>query len=141
MVHRFHRFMILIGLALMSVNATAQTYDAASDFSWTNNPNGVWSYGWEPSRGATFSLDTTTFTIGVIDLWGSNNSNPTSVGHNPLNLSVTQQSYTVPAGGLGFHPGKDGVNSVVRWTAPRPGTVTVLGYFMGDDFDGPATVN
>ena len=32
-------------IALITIRAGAQTYDAAAEFSGTDNPNGVWSYG------------------------------------------------------------------------------------------------
>jgi hypothetical protein len=132
----FALFALLAGLALMglmSVNAAAQIYDAASDFSPINNPNGVWSYGEETSRGATFNLYSIHTKYGVLDEWlnAGSVSNDPGVWHNPFSYSVNQ-GYIVPAGGLAFHPGYNGENSVVRWTAPDAGTLVVSGYFMGD---------
>src|SRR5947209_5589818 len=36
---------------------SATVFDVAADFSPTNNPNGVWSYGYSPSPGSSFVLD------------------------------------------------------------------------------------
>ena len=44
-------------------------YDAAADFSPTNNPNGVWSYGWSSSLGSTFNLDVSSTTVDGLDFW------------------------------------------------------------------------
>ena len=45
-------------IALIPIRAGAQTYDAAAQFSGTDNPNGVWSYGCTQSLGAAFHLYT-----------------------------------------------------------------------------------
>ena len=45
-------------IALITIRAGAQTYDAAAQFSGTDNPNGVWSYGCTESLGAAFHLYT-----------------------------------------------------------------------------------
>ena len=45
-------------IALITIRAGAQTYDAAAQFSGTRNPNGVWSYGCTQSLGAAFQLYT-----------------------------------------------------------------------------------
>jgi hypothetical protein len=144
MLHRLHRFTILAGLALMgltSMNAAAQTYDAASDFSPTNNPNGAWSYGWETNRGSTFTRDDTsvTETNGLED-WTRPSSFPNIV-KNSTSHSITGGTVTFPALKLTFHPGPNGENGVLRWTAPNGGAVIVNGDFIGDDSYYPTTTD
>ncbi|NER48218.1 MAG: hypothetical protein F6J92_16260 [Symploca sp. SIO1A3] len=41
-------------------SATDLIFDAAADFSLTNNPNSVWQYGWSETLGADFNLFSTT---------------------------------------------------------------------------------
>ena len=52
-----------------------QIYDAAADFSLANNPNGVWSYGYELSFGSGFQLHTTStndgFGVSGLKVWYS----------------------------------------------------------------------
>jgi hypothetical protein len=118
-------------------------YDAALDFSATDNPNGVWSYGWSPALGADFVPDTAHRNDSAIDGWNgeqAGDGNP-SVTHNGTADSVTPGSMTYPPGQLAFHPGPDGQYSVVRWTAPRAGALSLSAAFSGLDFIGPTTTD
>jgi sugar lactone lactonase YvrE len=130
----------------LTVPGTTQTislvhpYDATADFSSTSNPNGVWSYGWSQSRGATFNLYSTPTTNDGLDFWISNSSGP-SVWYNPTSASITIGTVTIPAKTLGGHPGSQGENTVVRWTAPTNGTYQINAVFWGDDFTGPTTTD
>ncbi|HLV80790.1 MAG TPA: hypothetical protein VKT32_10930 [Chthonomonadaceae bacterium] len=123
----------------------AQTYDAASQFSITQNPNGVWSYGWEPSTGATFTLYNTTATDseGIERWWdaGHVDNGVPVFGKNSSSSAVSEQTWTVPAGALGTNPGVNGENNVIRWTAPVAGTVAVNGFFIGYDYVGPTSTD
>ena len=121
----------------------ATTFDAAADFSPTANPNGVWSYGWSVNRGAPFNLATNKFTLGGLDGWdsGSNLATP-GVLHNGTAGPVTLfGTLTVPVGGLLMHPGPNGENALVRWTAPASGTYQISGAFIGIDFAYPTTTD
>jgi hypothetical protein len=42
---------------------------------------------------------------------------------------------------MGAHPGPQGQNSVIRWTAPTNGTYQINAVFWGDDFVGPTTTD
>src|SRR5579884_137355 len=123
----------------------AQTYDAATQFSITQNPNGVWSYGWELSTGATFTLYNTTATDsqGIERWWdaGHVDNGVPVFGKNSTSSAVSEQTWTVPAGALGTNPGVNGENNVVRWTAPAAGTVVVNGFFIGYDYVGPTSTD
>jgi hypothetical protein len=129
----------LISLVFGLVSAIAQTYDAAADFSATNNPNGVWNYGRSASRGSAFALLTSHSLPEGIDCWGSA---PPEVCHNGTGTDI-QTSGTVlfPAGKLTMHPGPNGENGVLRWAAPTSGIYQITGAFTGFDFAYPTTTD
>jgi hypothetical protein len=135
--------------------ASAQGFDAAAEFSATSNPNGAWSYGWSTSRLSGFHLlpqsikydvDITGVHLNpaIADVWtGSFSGDPApSVFHNPAPFVDTHSSYPFgccapyPVGGLGFHPGPNGENAKVRWTAPASGVYKVKATFSGLDYGG-----
>ncbi|WP_226586850.1 PEP-CTERM sorting domain-containing protein [Microseira wollei] len=132
---------VIIGFAASP--SLAATFNAAADFSTTNNPNGVWQYGWSSSLGSTFNLYPN-FTndagfVGWRDPSITYFSAPTVVNNNtgsPINVStVTLEP------GLTFHPGFNGQYSIVRWTAPEDGTYSLATKFAGADFVGPTTTD
>jgi hypothetical protein len=67
-----------------------------------------------------------------------------ALGYNPTNASITPVppgTATIPAHTVEFHPGPEGQNSVLRWTAPASGNYQVKAVFWGDDFVGPTTTD
>ena len=147
---------------LLTRSAAAQSYNAARDFSSTNNPNGQWSYGWSETSGSTFNLlpNTTIFygtaADGVtplpLNVWTSNCCGTVQplVEQNPATEMVFSQTATISPdtvcyggcsyiGGLAFHPGPNGENAIVRWTAPTAGTYNVNVTFTGEDTNGTTT--
>jgi ELWxxDGT repeat protein len=125
-------------LATMS---PAGGYDAALDFSATDNPNGVWSYGWSPSLGGIFVQDTSHRNNSGIDGWNgeqAGDGNP-SVTHNGTADTITLGSMIRQPGQLSFHPGPNGQYSVVRWTAPRAGSLSLAASFSGLDITPTST--
>ena len=46
--------------------------DVAIDFSQTNNPNGVWSYGWSMTLGSPFILSSSPAAREGLDTWPGN---------------------------------------------------------------------
>jgi hypothetical protein len=118
-------------------------YNNAADFSPTNNPNGVWSYGKLASGIAplvsSFSLYTFTTTFGGIQDWGSSSSqfNPNDF-YNPANTPVTFGSLTLQAHQAAFHPGPNGEYSVFRFTTPSRGSYNLSATFTASDTHGPA---
>jgi hypothetical protein len=124
----------------------SQAYDAAAQFSSTQNPNGAWSYGCTKSLGATFHLFTqqTPISAGLYD-WGTalscGQTNPPGVAYNSTDATFTGGTVTVPAHTIWFHPGPQNQNSVLRWTAPASGNYQVKAVFWGDDFAGPTTTD
>lgn len=116
-------------LATLASTAFATTWDAASDYSIANNPNGVWSYGrkFGPSDSA-FNLMTVR--------WGDAGWYMGNVGHGGPSIS----------GGEGLAPedrlphlwAKDNSNGlpVLRWTSPQDGLFRIVGTFGPGDARG-----
>ena len=129
--------MILAGAALLfgAVQAQAQTYDFVADYSIASNPNGTWSYGWEPYRGGLFTLMNsgwTDYSWGTQDVWSSTTA-PSSPSIALAVTDINHPTIFVPAGTVNTHPGYYGENAVVRWTAPASGTYQLEGWFTGND--------
>lgn len=124
-----------------SATASAQTvYDAVNDFSITS-PTGVWSYGYTATRGSQFvpfnqsHVDVSVYDGPGVDMWNVANTgiNPTLVAHNRSGVLRTFSTVSHPAHVLNLHPGPNGENSVVRWTAPAAGLYLVAGRFQSID--------
>ena len=131
-------FAALSALLFVAVSAHAQTYDAVADFSKANNPNGVWSYGDTPTRGGSFSLyDVAASSVVGLEGWSVGGADitayPPYVMHNNTPDPITYISFTLPPDLLNLHPGPNGENTVVRFTAPATGTYSVAGRFQGLD--------
>jgi hypothetical protein len=113
----------------------ALAWDVVNDYSSSSNPNGVWSYGYVTSLGQTFNL----FDISKIDsntgyrIWMTN-----SIEYHDGTACVwkNESSSTfnnVQPGEVSLHPGFDGEYTVVRWTSPLSGVVTIDGLFGAGD--------
>jgi fibronectin-binding autotransporter adhesin len=124
--------------------AMGDVYDAADDWSTSNNPNGVWRYGSEIGPGSTFNL----YTNNAPQVYASNMSSwnagvtggpwqQPSVLHNDASHDSTYSaggfSFTLAPNQLAFHPGPDGQLSVVRFTAPTTADYGMSGSFTGVD--------
>lgn len=130
-------FMLTVGVALLfgAVPAPAQTYDFVADYSIAGNPNGAWSYGWETFRGGPFTLmdrGWTDYSYGTQDVWSSSVA-PSSPSIALAVTDINHPTLFVPAGTVNTHPGYNGENPVVRWTAPASGTYLLEGWFIGND--------
>lgn len=114
-------------------------WNAASDFSAANNPNGVWTYGYMRSDFTGFTAYSTmgysNKDVGENPEWHSpdvNGVNPPYVFKNVNGSSAMGTGL----GQIGMHPGnndgRDGEVSVVRWTAPSEvnGEVRISGAFL-----------
>jgi len=118
--------------------AGATVYNATSDFSLTNNPTGVWSYGWMPADFSSFNLYPDT-RIETAALGGSTVWYDTALGTEPnLWRNDTLNTYfNVLPGQLAMHPGGNGQAAVLRFTAPSAGTAAVDWEFFAGDFGSP----
>jgi len=123
-------------------------YNNAADFSATNNPNGVWSYGTLAPGAApdasTFSLYAGHASRSGIDFVGlaSSPALPPYVSHNSTNTTINVfGSVRYNPGQAGLHPGPDGTYSDFRFTAPVSGTYDLAALFTGIDFVGPTSTD
>jgi PEP-CTERM motif-containing protein len=116
---------IVAGIALATVGAPvvalAATWDVTTQFSVTNNPAGVWSYGWEDPGVLNTKLhlyDTvvpTLFPTGAIQ-WYDPNHNLSGDNTPMIWLNSSDGSY-----------------SVARFTSPIAGLVDLTGFFGAGD--------
>ena len=118
-------------------------WDLTADFSKTNNPAGVWSYGWEASVGAPFTLfDAKRVERGTDTVWYETVLYPAEIDHSAhLWKNETGANFgEVPDGWVSLHPGPfSGVQpAVARWTSPVSGIVSLSGMFAALG-GGPAT--
>ena len=139
-------FLTAILLAFVGRPATparATTFDAAIDFSPTSNPNGPWSYGFIPVGGlytdfVLHDLGGPAPDIPGLDAWrhtsGSSDPRVPAVAHN--GGSSTLYAYgdiVLPPGEMHLHPGPEGQESVVRFTAPFGGSFQIgVTFSVGD---------
>jgi hypothetical protein len=128
-------FTSLLCIAVVALPDRVAAYDAAADFSSSNNPNGVWSYGWAYYSSA-FNLDTiSTNMYNGLGLSGwlaglDASGNPYSLFNgtaNPILLANT----TYQPGQLSEHPGASNEVAIVRWTAPSAGIFSISATFSG----------
>ena len=113
-----------------------------ADFSASENPRGVWSYGYKASDGSNFTRyiknDIPPYKVGLLR-WSSGSSPEPMVAHNSTGQPLSYLTINHPPDVLNLHPGPTGQKSVVRWTAPFSGTVTIQGRFEGIDTHGTTT--
>jgi hypothetical protein len=111
---------LCVGLALYACVAQAATWNAITDFSSTNNPNGVWSYGWSSTLGSTFNLYSTY----------QGNAYGSPIWYTP-NFGSLPAVFGDSANYLDLHPGPNNQYSIVRWTAPHTGFYSITATFFG----------
>jgi hypothetical protein len=122
----------------------AHQYVAVKDFSLTQNPNGVWTYGYANGSGFhTFAVaETNENGIQGLNHWANGTGeNEPAVRFN--NTSGTLNYYAHihhPSNELSLHPGPNCERSVVRFTAPTTGAYDFFGVFEGID-DTPTTTD
>ncbi len=130
-------FTSLLCLMVIAFPHAALADDASADFSTSNDPNGVWSYGWSTTLGSAFTLDAsnTTAAYGLTGLggWfaGVSPEGVPSVLRNNTASPITLGSFTT------YQPGQLALNmngsqySIVRWTAPSTGQFSITATFSG----------
>jgi hypothetical protein len=121
--------------------ARADVWNLQNQFSTTLNPNGAWSYGWEPANFGPSGYQPN----GPFALYNSSVVPTPSYGTQIYSSSVGDVLPAVllmanggpngccETGGIALHPGAGGQFSVVQWTAPIAGTADVTGYFGAGD--------
>jgi len=113
-------------------------YDAAADFSPTNNPIGVWTYGFSSTLGGTLTDYTNAATLSGVNIWRGASNEPL-VFWNGTSQTVTFYTAILEPKQLAFHPGAGGEYSVIRFTTPSAGMFTLASVFLGIDYVGTTT--
>jgi len=125
---------LLLGASSL-LRADDLTWDAASQFSTTSNPNGVWDYGYTTSLGGAITPYTVQESCGGLQGWSATSSAPEIPWVLGNSTSSTQSCGTgqTPVGLLDMHPGANGEYSDVEFTAPEDGLYDISGFFEGID--------
>ena len=108
-------------------------WNAATEFSTTNNPFGAWRAGWTATLGSTFNLFTTLDATGI-PLW----YDPANFVLDTPNIQKNTSSFEwsgVQPGQISLRPGcSANEHAVLRWTAPAAATCTVDAQFFAGDY-------
>lgn len=133
-------------LAAMSIacgfvqSSQAGVFNAATDFSTSSNPNGVWSYGGATTLDGDFSPFTSKGVVSGVGYWANTTGLAAPiVFHNGTQQSISLASWVLPAGQLAFHPGASGTYTFVRFVAPESGVYSLDAVFTGIDTRGTTT--
>ena len=131
--------LMLVTSCVVLVSTFLFANDPAKEFSIAKNPNGVWSYGFTPTLGASFSLADAKWTNFEYqqgyDFWHSTSQASCSSGIGGTigrNEAPQEGSERFPQDTLHQHPGCHGELSVLRWIVPLSGTYQLRGSFWGD---------
>lgn len=116
--------------------------NVATDFSTTENPNGVWSYGWSATLGSSLVLSTSPRLRDGVNTWPGDlaaDGNPASYHNGTDAVILLGGGARFEPGQFGLHPGPDGEYAVVRYTAPSAGTASLASVFSGQDTTGTSS--
>lgn len=131
-------------LGMAAKPSFSATFNAASDFSLTNNPNGAWRYGWSSSLESNFNLYSKVGKVTpTIDSWydPAKASWPLVAHNSTATEDIYLPTTTYQPSQLSFHPGYYGEYSIVRWIAPEAATYSLATMFTGLDHVGPTTTD
>jgi hypothetical protein len=105
-----------------------QDFNLGRDFSPSENPNGVWSFGWERELGGAYSNLTVPHMSGTIPSWQLTSAQTPAVYCNVNDTTVQFTGGSAAPGVVWFYPGEDARPEnfgVIRFTAPSNGTYRV----------------
>jgi hypothetical protein len=135
---------ITIVLMFLSLLARAQTtFDLSADFSFRDNPNKVWQYGYSANNSLApdqFRLDKQADTTGPVGFWHPETNQGPGVGYYPyIAYNTTKQSQAWPSpngwvvrgGEIAMEASNSGQYSMVRFVAPVAGTYKISAQFEG----------
>jgi hypothetical protein len=120
-------------LCIIGPASAITTWDAAQEFSSTNNPNSVWTYGYSSTLDGPLSRYATSGVVEGLDWWntGSLGGVPAVFKNSTPNAINAFGTVSLPAGDLAFHPGSAGEFSEIMWTAPAAGLYLINATFTG----------
>jgi hypothetical protein len=141
------RVLLATVACVLAVPAFADTYNAVTDYIPGANPNGAWSYGYIDGTGfhlATVHLVNQIFEFYPpnIDGWTDDHApTPYTDFYTPvvaLNLGApaTAGSHDLRNDMVLMHPGVDGQEAAVRWTAQTTGFYDLATLFTGLNGEG-----
>ena len=132
----------LVVLFVMPVRA--QVFDLSADFSVAKNPNAVWEYGFSATNSLApdqFQLDQKSVMVGPIGFWHPTQGNAPGEGYYPYiaynstnDTQVGSKGWAIDAGQIAMEGSITGQYSLVRFTAPRGGSYSVVAKFVGIHF-------
>lgn len=123
-----------IRLVTTTTTSSVYVYNPATNYSFTSNPNGVWSSGWMSSPGSTFNVfplrsgESGSLVAGWID--------PSVIPRSPVFWLNTEQYpvYGILPGHIGLQPGcNKNQYAVLRFTAPILASCRITGSFTAAD--------
>lgn len=155
---------LLVALAMLALSVTmscAMTWDVQSDFTTASNPNGAWSYGWQPSFGTAMNLynygilliapqhpnEWLTDSLNVVYPYGAIIHNPTANLDSDLEDYIFAEPHQVQLWTCfsGRDPQAISNMTMIRWTSTIQGTVDINAVFSSQrghigDWNAPAYV-
>lgn len=129
-------------VGLVSAARAAQTSDVAADFSSTDNPNGVWRYGWSSALGTPFVLSTDHAVREGVDTWRGDlaaDGNPGAYHNATGSTILLSGTGSIGPGQFALHPGPNGEYAIARYVAPEAGSASIASSFTGEDIFGTTT--
>ena len=115
--------------------ASAITYDAVADFSTTDNPNGVWRYGYSTLGPGQYEFKLLDDHIAGFD-WNWFDTSYVSLYAPTIwkNYSSTTSYDGVTPGQLSLHPGPNNYSpTILRFIAPTTGSYEINAQFFAGD--------
>jgi hypothetical protein len=128
----------LLAACLAAPATAATTFNLFADYSGTTNPNGVWTYGYAASPGASFTPYTFSAASNLdgshigTQGWAFAAATTPLLGINGSGSLIDDGNVSLPTGVLLLHGEGTGPGaSAVRWTAPQAGDYQVTATFTG----------
>jgi hypothetical protein len=139
-------FLIVLGSYLGSTI----TFDLSTDFSFQNNPNGAWQYGYSANGSlnpAEFRIDQHADPTAPVGFWHPSASSGPGPGWYPYIAYNTtgqtqlgsQKGWAVRAGEVAMEGSSSGQYSLVRFVALKAGTYKIAARFEGVHFGSSTT--
>jgi len=105
--------------ALLLPIAAAQSWDAGADFSSTDNPNEVWTFGWAADVAGSVTPTTAATFVGLPQWSKAGTSWPMAVYNDSTAAVTLSDGLSIDPGHLYLHPSTNYDLSVLRFEAPE----------------------
>lgn len=136
-----NRLLLLTCGLLCVFESNGITYDVATEFSATANPNGTWSYGWRDAGGFHLFTERREVAPNVLFWTGGDGplGEPTAGKNEGSTSTAVSPTMSYEPGEFALHPGRAGQMAVVRWTSPETRIYNIDVLFAGVDDVGTTT--